>query len=316
MTNIFLSIIVNSLNLIYENQMKLKEKRMLKSLLGKKELSDSYVNFQSDLLEMLQNLRQKERVLEAAFPKPAAMKNKLNEGIPLIGFTPLSLSQKVLTEGYHNLIKIFTTHKIWTKDVAARVEKKSNQSFIKKLTKASISFDTEEMQKLASTIPLEAATLMLLGEELVKPFFYHLLARTNKTISFENWKEGFCPVCGDKPRLSILSKDEDGKKYLWCARCESEWTFPRITCPFCKNIDHTKLRFLSTNFREELRLDVCEICKGYTKTIDERKINQEEKPDLFKENIASLYLDILAEDNGYYVQPPPKREIKIKFFTD
>jgi formate dehydrogenase maturation protein FdhE len=289
---------------------------MLKSLRGRKELSDSYLNFQSDLLDMHQKLKQKDRLLDAAFPKSAVIKNRLNEGIPLLGFTPLSISLLALIEGYQNLIDIFTTHHIWTGKVSQWFIKQSNPAFVKKLSLAAISFNIKNLQVQAKNSPVDESTLLLMGRELIKPFMNFFAEQAGKVTSFDHYKAGLCPVCGDNPGMARISKDEDGKKYLWCTRCESEWAFPRITCPFCKNTDHTKLRFLSTNFREELRLDVCDICQSYTKTFDERKIDQEEKPDLFKENIASLYLDILAEDNGYYVQPPPTREIKIGFITD
>jgi len=286
---------------------------MLKSLLGKKEISDRYVHFESDLLKFNQKFKKYDKLISAAFPKKEITRNNLDIGTPLIIFTSLSFSQKALLECYQSLISIFTSHKIWTKNVSEWFEKKSNNLFIKKLAKAIISFDMEAIQKLAKTSPIPEATLVLLGRELIRPFFKSFAALASKVDSFDNWKEGFCPVCGNSPSLAKFSNDEEGKRYLWCSRCEFEWTFPRTTCTFCKNTDHTKLRFLTTNFRKELRIDVCEVCKGYIKTIDERKGDQEKKTDFFKENIASLYLDILAEDKGYLVQLPAVQETKIKF---
>ena len=288
---------------------------MLKTLLGKQEISDSYINFQIDLSKIHQKIRNQKKLIDPTFPNKETIQDKLETGEPLIIFTPLSFSQKALFEGYKNLVRVFTSHKLWTKDIAEWFEKKSNNLFIKKLFKAIISFDVAALQKLAEATPVEEATLALLGRELVKPFLKSFAIQAGKDVTFENWREGFCPICGDTPTLALLSKDEEGKRHLWCARCEFAWTFPRITCPSCKNKDHTKLRFLTTNFREELRIDVCEVCKGYVKTIDERKGDQEEKADFFKENIASLYLDVLAEDEGYFMQPPLPRETKIKFLT-
>ena len=123
-------------------------------------------------------------------------------------------------------------------------------------------------------------------------------------------------MCGDIPNLARLSKDEEGKRYLWCYTCDMEWGFQRICCPFCGNTDHTKLKFFTTNHREELRIDVCDKCKGYVKTIDERKMKDEDQTFYIKENISSLFLDMVAEEKGYMIQLPAAQKTEIKFSSD
>ena len=47
------------------------------------------------------------------------------------------------------------------------------------------------------------------------------------------------------------------------------------------------------------RVDVCDKCKKYIKTIDERKMPENKILDFSLENINTLYLDILAQKEGY-----------------
>jgi len=75
-------------------------------------------------------------------------------------------------------------------------------------------------------------------------------------------------------------------------------------CPFCGNEDHNTLRFFlveegSASVKDSFRVDVCDKCKRYVKTLDERKQGNSEKSDLYMENLNTVYLDILAQKDGY-----------------
>jgi FdhE protein len=119
----------------------------------------------------------------------------------------------------------------------------------------------------------------------------------------ENWLKGNCPICGNFPAMEKLRREE-GKRILWCGLCGTDWHFKRLSCPFCGNEDHNSLRYF---FIEEevipdktaFRVDVCDRCKRYIKTLDERKLPESEKPELYMENLNTVYLDVLAQKDGY-----------------
>jgi FdhE protein len=92
---------------------------------------------------------------------------------------------------------------------------------------------------------------------------------------------------------------EEGRRILQCSLCSTEWAFRRLQCPFCRNDDHDTLRFFFVDEESPYRVDVCDICKRYIKTVDERKLEEEKKVMLTLENIATLFLDILAVEEGY-----------------
>ena len=75
-------------------------------------------------------------------------------------------------------------------------------------------------------------------------------------------------------------------------------------CPFCGNDDYQSIRYFfveenSTKDKAAFRVDVCDKCKRYIKTLDERKLGGCVKRDFYMGNLHSIYLDILAQRDGY-----------------
>ena len=107
--------------------------------------------------------------------------------------------------------------------------------------------------------------------------------------------KGFCPACGSPPHLSLL-KEEVGKRFLLCSYCGYQWQTDRLICAFCGNKDQESLYYLHAEGEEPYRLDLCDKCHQYIKTIDLRKI---EAIDPFLEDLATPHLDLLASKKGY-----------------
>jgi len=295
---------------------KSKSKDVLSLLYGRKELNDSYVSFQIALSEITEKYKDIYKPLEIAFPGEEAIRSKFADGFPLVNFIPISLPLRSFTRCFQDIISVFQTYKVCSRKDSAWVKKQANDRFIKAITEAIFSFDLDAIQELSKPTPFDGPTLILISQELIKPFFHFLASQAANAVSFEHWLEGYCPICGDTPSFARFSSEEEGKRYLWCITCDVEWGFQRLCCPSCKNNDHTKLRFLTTDFREELRIDVCEKCKGYIKTIDERKTGHEEATIFLKENVASVYLDMMAEAKGYMKHLPTFQDAKITFHND
>jgi len=107
------------------------------------------------------------------------------------------------------------------------------------------------------------------------------------------WGKGYCPVCGSPPAISILRGE--GERFFFCSFCDHEWHSQRIYCPFCENKDQKTLHYFFSE-EEEYRVNVCDKCKRYIKTIDTREIERPVYP--FLEQIATLHLDMLAQNQG------------------
>ncbi|NVM22943.1 MAG: formate dehydrogenase accessory protein FdhE [Desulfobacterales bacterium] len=109
------------------------------------------------------------------------------------------------------------------------------------------------------------------------------------------WQKGYCPICGSPPALSILR--DEGQRSLLCSFCGHEWQALRIYCPFCDNKDRKTLHYFFSEEEEEgYRVDMCDQCKRYIKTVDTRKMSHPVHP--LVEHISTLHLDILAQEQG------------------
>jgi len=112
---------------------------------------------------------------------------------------------------------------------------------------------------------------------------------------FEEWKEGYCPVCGSRAGMAELSGDE-GKRRLSCSACYFQWHYPRIRCPYCGNADPETLSYFTAG-DGPTRVGVCRKCSRYLKTRDAR-IGNADVP-LEAEDLATLHLDLLAGKEGF-----------------
>ncbi|MEW6679939.1 MAG: formate dehydrogenase accessory protein FdhE [bacterium] len=127
---------------------------------------------------------------------------------------------------------------------------------------------------------------------ILKPIFERIAESLKDKIP-SYWNKGYCPVCGGLPLMSGLRK-EDGKRFLQCMLCKTEWEFLRIKCPYCESEKY--LKFFQTSDESPFRVDVCDHCKFYIKTLDQRKMDI---LNLEKMDIETRYLDILAIKEGY-----------------
>jgi len=111
----------------------------------------------------------------------------------------------------------------------------------------------------------------------------------------ESWHKRFCPVCGGGPDFAFLDK-EKGARWLLCSRCDAQWLFPRLVCPYCGNDDQKTLAFF-TDDKSLYRLHVCEECRRYIKAIDLRQTEAEILLPL--ERILTLDMDRQAYELKY-----------------
>ncbi len=129
----------------------------------------------------------------------------------------------------------------------------------------------------------------------IKPSIEANLEQIAPKIKDFSWSKGYCPVCGEHPFIAALR--ENGKRFAKCSLCGYEWQIERIFCPFCGNRDHQRIKYFEAEGEKEYRVYLCENCKAYLKTIDEREIEGE--VDLELEDIVTVHLDVLAERQGY-----------------
>ena len=72
--------------------------------------------------------------------------------------------------------------------------------------------------------------------------------------------------------------------------------FPRLQCPFCDA--ENQVRMISPGPDAPRWVESCAACKSYLKMVDERKLPAETEVIPLVEEVATLYLDFIAEKQG------------------
>jgi formate dehydrogenase maturation protein FdhE len=110
-----------------------------------------------------------------------------------------------------------------------------------------------------------------------------------------------CPRCGGAPQLSILeaaaaAPGDGGNRQLLCATCLTPWPFRRVLCPHCGEDDERKLGYFQSQTFDHLRVDACESCHHYLKSVDLGRLGLAVP---IVDEVAGAALDLWARDHGY-----------------
>jgi len=140
----------------------------------------------------------------------------------------------------------------------------------------------------------------------LKPFLSLYAEVLLPKIDQESWRRRHCPVCGGSPDFAYLDK-ERGARWLLCSRCDAEWLFQRLECPYCGSQDQDSLAYF-TDDEGLYRLYVCERCRHYLKAIDLRQAECETLLPL--ERFLTLDIDTQAHKDGY--SPCGRASTKLK----
>ena len=106
-----------------------------------------------------------------------------------------------------------------------------------------------------------------------------------------------CPFCKRKPGLGVLRPLGDGgQRSLVCSFCLAEWEFRRIVCPGCGEENHAKLPVYTAEELKHVRVEGCDSCRSYIKTVDLTKSGLAEP---IVDEMASIPLDLWAQKQGY-----------------
>ena len=111
-----------------------------------------------------------------------------------------------------------------------------------------------------------------------------------------------CPLCGGRPLLGVLRPEGDGgKRRMMCSFCLQEWDFRRIYCPACGEADEKKLPVYVAEQFPHIRVEACETCKIYVRTID---LTKDGNAVPVVDDLAAIPLALWAQERGYTRMQP------------
>jgi FdhE protein len=223
-----------------------------------------------------------------------AINKRLEQGISLIDFDELALDWPLLRRSFTKVAATFAEFpELFGEPPPGLKEPGADRLLTRKVVKAWF-----EGKKLPATTLYDEThqnLFMAIIHATLNPF---LVSHARTLIGFidqERWRREYCPVCRGRPDFAYLDK-ERGSKWLLCSRCDTEWIFQRLQCPFCGTQDQNAMAYF-TNDKGLYRLYTCEQCKHYLKTIDLRQAESEVFLPL--ERLLTFDIDRQALAEGY-----------------
>jgi FdhE protein len=252
------------------------------------------------LLEFYQKLLQLQANARKRIHTPApglsreAIRVRIQKGLPLVGADDLTLDWPLVQDIFAQAIAVFAKYPGLFGETAGRLKETGTGRILTK--KAVEAWFTGKA--LPSTILDGTGENIMLAiiQATLQPFMANCSEALISSVEQELWRRGYCPICGGSPDMASL-KGEYGARWLLCSRCDTEWLFQRLECPYCGTQAQNALAFF-TDEDELYRLYVCERCKCYLKAIDLRKAKTEILLPL--ERLYTIDLDTQAVGKGYH----------------
>ena len=218
-----------------------------------------------------------------------ALQSRVLQGLPLVSFAQLPIDVAHFAKLAVEIAQVLTEYDVEVGDrtlPAADAER---------ISLAQQQFEVGQTIEKQESPEAEASLAQVAVDVALRPYLAWAAEQVMPHVKQEHWKQGHCPVCGGAPDLSTLD-EEAGARHLLCSRCNSQWLYRRVGCPFCGTTDHTKLAYYPSDDKV-YRLYVCQECRHYLKTIDLREAKQVVL--LPVERITTVAMDAAARQKGY-----------------
>jgi FdhE protein len=178
---------------------------------------------------------------------------------------------------------------------AGRIEEnlKAGKLDLKKLLRDGL--NDQKTPEAVEALGLDENVLSFLIRNSLRPFILAAMKRLSRNLEPASSFGRDCPVCGSLAELTLLD-EEAGKKSGLCSFCGYRWRIERLFCLFCGNQEQDSLHYLFAEEDDSCRIDLCEKCRRYIKTVDLRKTAGR---DPMIEDLATLHLDLLAFQRGF-----------------
>ncbi len=224
---------------------------------------------------------------------PEAISNRMMTGYPLLEFDDLSIDWTLLRNISEEVITLFPSYSEVLGETPNDLDKLSSCLVLKEVVKAW--FEGAPLSPWIAVSDVSKDLLEFMVHATIRPF---LISHCEALLNFVNqevWRRGYCPICGGSPDFAFLDK-ERGARWLLCSKCDAEWLFQRLECPYCGTQDQNALAYF-TDDDGLYRLYVCEHCRRYLKAVDLRQAQYEVLPPL--ERFLTIDIDAQARKGGY-----------------
>ena len=218
----------------------------------------------------------------------------LDKKLPIIYFLdPSKNDLEFLMIAFKKLVQVFVEQNISNESLKKLLSNlETGKISLSKLIEASLRENISIIEEAAKESNVKAELLLYLVSALIQPCLEEI-ARKIDSQFHDKWWQGSCPVCG---RISAVAKNRQGKRFLVCTYCGTEYLFDNFFCVHCGNKDPYTLKFIAVETNPEFKIDFCTKCNHYIKVLEETKLKDPIPKGL--EDILTLNLDLLAKNAG------------------
>ncbi|MFO7750678.1 MAG: formate dehydrogenase accessory protein FdhE [Desulfobacteraceae bacterium] len=227
------------------------------------------------------------------------VQTRREHGFPLLAKEEFSIDAASAQKLFKAICRICSDNNIEALDSVEKTVKllETGQTTFDAMTRLCLeSSGQDRLERFANDHGIDTETLEFLVYNSIKP---SIAACARQVAAFldedDTEKQGFCPVCGENPAISMLG--ENGERSFACSFCWHQWQTERIFCPFCNTKENKHLSYLLVEDEKGIRGDVCEKCGKYVKTIDTREYSRNIYLPL--ELLGALPLDMKLAEEGF-----------------
>jgi FdhE protein len=243
-----------------------------------------------DLYCALLEAQARARIESGVAPDVAEAAARLEQGLPALSPEALAVDSEALGELCDEMISILAARRPEQADTLAAM-----RAWLNRERERLGALAVEYLREGHIGEGDEADLMAFIFDTALHPVLRALALPLAPLVERAAWYRGNCPACGGEPDFAALDR-RGGRRRLFCPRCDTEWTFRRVGCPFCDNNDPRQLGYFPSG-DGAYRINVCGVCRRYIKTIDLREVTDERLPAM--ERVLTLGMDIAAQKAGY-----------------
>lgn len=232
-------------------------------------------------------------LVDSTIPQ-ATIDERLAQGLPLLSLSDLSLDWEQVKAVFQEVV---VTVAKYSPDLPREIDSLKNIASNLPLLQRTMGewYQGSSLASIAQTNSVDVDLLSFVIHTTLQSFLLLHSEALQPKVNQEFWRRRYCPICGGKPDFAYLDKERGGR-WLLCSRCDAEWLFLRLECPYCGTPSQDALAYF-TDDEGLYRLYVCEQCHTYIKTIDLRHTEKEVLLPL--ERIMTLDMDKQGQEKGY-----------------
>jgi FdhE protein len=258
------------------------------------------VDFYEEVLPLMEQIRPSLHGLHLDMDEARV---KLRQGVPLLwGEFSTAAGAEPNMELFMTLCRLATEGGNGDGDVLMQAVLNGDVD-LRGMMAVALRLERSELTAVARSMNIELLTVESILRHLLMPIVQAYAGAFGQILDFAEWRQGYCPVCGDWPLFGELH-GRDKLRRLRCGRCTASWRFKRLECVWCGSTKRQELSFLYDPEAKSWRVDVCDHCRGYMKTL--ASYDPLEADMLLVHDLETLYMDQFAADAGYrrpYKQP-------------